>query len=420
MTPKRILFISGSVGLGHITRDLPMAAALRRSWPTVEIHWLAGPPASRLLQENGETLLPEATGWIDETAAMTRIAGREADRGRGLQVNVVRWFMSIRPQHRTNVEIFRRVTETYPYDLIIGDETYEIVLALRARAVKTPAPFVMIYDFIGVDAMTRSPLERLAVYAINRRWAHGYRRAPHVPVTVCFVGEPDDVPDRPFGPGLPSRRRWAEERCRFLGYVLRFDPAVYADRRSVRARLGYGDEPLIVCSVGGTGLGAELLDLCLQAYPLARNRVTNLRMVLVGGPRLERGALAPAKGVELHSYVPDLHEHFAASDLVVTQGGGTSTLELTALRRPFLYFPIEGHFEQQLHVARRLERHGAGVRMRMAGTSPQQMADAMVAHLGEEVTWAQIPAQGAQRLTEVAAELLGLPTPGSCDRGDGG
>ncbi|MFX0062539.1 MAG: glycosyltransferase [Candidatus Hermodarchaeota archaeon] len=62
-------------------------------------------------------------------------------------------------------------------------------------------------------------------------------------------------------------------------------------------------------------------------------------------------------------YVPNLYEHFAASDLVITQGGGTATLELTALKRPFIYFPIQEQFEQRIHIAERLVYHQAGVKM---------------------------------------------------------
>ena len=58
--------------------------------------------------------------------------------------------------------------------------------------------------------------------------------------------------------------------------------------------------------------------------------------------------------------MPRLYEHFAACDVAVVQGGGTSTLELTALRPPFVYFPLEGHAEQTLVVAKRLARQGAG------------------------------------------------------------
>lgn len=63
-------------------------------------------------------------------------------------------------------------------------------------------------------------------------------------------------------------------------------------------------------------------------------------------------------------------------------GGGTTTLELTALRGPFLFFPLEGHCEQEVTVAGRLSRHGAGVRMSLVATSPAGLADAIAANLG--------------------------------------
>jgi UDP-N-acetylglucosamine:LPS N-acetylglucosamine transferase len=264
----------------------------------------------------------------------------------------------------------------------------------------------MIYDFIGVDPMTRNPLEHIGAYVVNRRWAYAYKRAPEAPITTCFIGEAEDVPDRPFGPGLPNRRRWVEEHCHMLGYVLPFDLSSCRDKAAMRRKLGYGEEPLVVCAVGGWGVGKELLELCAESYPLARDKIPGLRMVLVGGPRLETPAPSGEAGLEMRGYVPLLYEHFTASDLVVTQGGGTSTLELTALRRPFLYFPLEGHFEQQFHVAKRLERHGAGVKMRFSTTSPRDLAEKIVAHIGRSVTYGAIPAGGAERLAEIAKRLL--------------
>ena len=407
MKPKRFLFISGSVGLGHVTRDLAMARALRRTVPGVEVDWLAASPGSEFLKEAGEHLLPEAVDWADESAVGAKLAGRDAARGRPFQFNVLRSFFSNKRQHRRNVEIFREVVATRAFDLIIGDEAYEIAMALREGEVRTPIAFVMIYDFIGVDPVTRNPLEHIGAYLTNRRWAYGYRRAPDVPITTCYIGEAEDIPDRSFGPGLPSRRRWAQERCHILGYVLPFDATSCQDKPTMRRKLGYGEEPLVVCTVGGSGIGLELLGLCLECYPLLKKRIQNLRMVMVGGPRVDLTKTGDIPGPEMRGYVPALFEHFAASDLVVTQGGGTSTLELTALRRPFLYFPLEGHFEQEVHVTRRLERHGAGIRMRFSETSPHDLADMIATHVGTEVTYKAIPVGGAQRLADVAKDLIG-------------
>ena len=412
MLPGRILFISGSVGLGHATRDLAIAAALRRTLPDLAIDWLAAPPASDCLRQAGERLLPAAADWADESAAGVELADREAARGRPFRFNVLASFLANQQLHRRNAEVFGRVVAERAYALIIGDETYEILLALRARRVRTPAPFIMLYDFIGADAATRNPLERLGVYLSNRRWAYGYQRAPELPITACFIGEAADIPDRPFGPGLPNRRRWAHEHCQVLGYLLPFDAAACQDRAAMRRKLGYGEEPLVMCTAGGSGVGQELLALCRQCFPLLRARMPDLRMVIVAGPRAGSAGTAAPAGLEERGYVPALYEHFAASDLVVTQGGGTSTLELTALRRPFLYFPLEGHFEQQVHVAGRLARHGAGVRMGFGETTPASLAEAILAQIGRPVDYPAISVAGAERLATIAAALLRQPVAG--------
>ena len=42
MSGLKILFVSGSIGLGHAARDLAIARELRRLDPRVDIVWLAG------------------------------------------------------------------------------------------------------------------------------------------------------------------------------------------------------------------------------------------------------------------------------------------------------------------------------------------------------------------------------------------
>ena len=104
---------------------------------------------------------------------------------------------------------------------------------------------------------------------------------------AIFIGEPADVPDRRFGVLLPNRRRYAEGRIHFVGYVLGFDPAAVPDRAKLRRELGYGEGPLVVCTIGGTSVGRPLLELCGRAHPFAARRLPGLRTVLVCGPRID-------------------------------------------------------------------------------------------------------------------------------------
>jgi UDP:flavonoid glycosyltransferase YjiC (YdhE family) len=129
-------------------------------------------------------------------------------------------------------------------------------------------------------------------------------------------------------------------------------------------------------------------------------------MVLVTGPRLDGAELPPTPRLEVRSFVPHLFRHHAAADLAIVQGGLTTTMELAAFRTPFLYFPLRNHFEQQFFVSRRLERFGAGVRMDYDRTTPEELATAMLDHLGKPVHCRDIPTDGTARAARLVAELL--------------
>jgi UDP:flavonoid glycosyltransferase YjiC (YdhE family) len=400
MAGKKILYISGSLGLGHITRDLAIARELRKQNPEVEITWLAAHPANVLLKETGEKILPEADMYADDNIPAENAA-------KGTQLNLLKYLSNARREWTHNVKIFKQATSREQFDLIIGDEAYEINIALRENPLLKKAPFVMIYDFVGLDAMTKNPFERLKVYFWNRIWSKHYKhgRPPAFDLGL-FVGEEEDVPDRKFGFMLPNRRDFAKALYKFTGYIFPFDPAEYADKAKIRSKLGYGSEPLVVCSIGGTSIGKELLELCGRAFPIIREKIPDLRMVLVCGPRLSAKSLQVPNEVEIREYVPALYEHFAVSDLVIVQGGATSTLELTALRCPFLYFPLEGHCEQEVQVANRLTRYQAGVKMTYSQTSPESLAEQVISNIGKKVTYKPIPTDGAQKAAELINELL--------------
>ena len=309
---KRVLFISGSVGLGHATRDLAIAAAMRVRRPGIEILWLAAQPASRAIEEAGERLLPEAGEFVEESAIAERTA-------RGGKLNLIRYAFEARKSWSRNIDILTRVTRRERFDLVIGDETYEMSLAFRRDPRLKTCPFVMIFDFVGFDPVSWNPIERLGVYLWNWAWSGGRRPSKPAYDLGLFIGEIEDVPDRSFGFRLPNRRTWAKERYRFVGHVFSFESARYADRDAVRSRLGYGAEPLVICSIGGTAIGRKLLDLCGAAYPILRRGIPDLRMILVSGPRIGVDELSAPEGVEMRGYVPALYEHFAAADLAIVQ-----------------------------------------------------------------------------------------------------
>jgi predicted glycosyltransferase len=228
-------------------------------------------------------------------------------------------------------------------------------------------------------------------------------RVPRLRDRAVFVGDADDIVPGDFGDGLPGIRDWTERHYDFAGYVTGFDPRDLGDR----AALGYGDdERVCIVTVGGSGVGGHLLRRVIAAFPEAKQRVPDLRMIVVTGPRIDPDSMPRHDGLEIRAYVHDLYRHLAVCDLAVVQGGLTTAMELTANRRPFLYFPLRHHFEQNFHVRHRLERYGAGRRMDFETDGPAEIAAAIASEIGRTVDYRPVATDGAARAAKLIAELI--------------
>lgn len=399
METKKILYISGSLGLGHITRDLAIAGELRKLIPGAEIVWLAANPASDVLVEAGERLVPGAEKYANENLSAEKAA-------KGSSLNILNYLLKSRKEWKKNIDFFLKLVSSEKYDLVIGDETYEINIALREHPEIKNFPFVLILDFVGLDAMTRNPLEQLGVYYWNRVWSHDYTHHKKPPYELAiFVGEPEDVPDKSFGFRLPNRREYARAFYTFVGYVFPFNPTEFTDKQKIKKSLGYGPKPLLICSIGGTAIGKELLEFCGKAFDIVKKKRPDIHAVFVTGPRLAAESVNLPEGIEVKGFVPCLFEHFAACDIAVIQGGATSAFELAALHTPFIYFPLEGHCEQA-NVSRILTKRRIGIKMNLSSSSPEMLADKIVSTLGTNISFPAIPTDGARKAAEAITKLL--------------
>ena len=158
--------------------------------------------------------------------------------------------------------------------------------------------------------------------------------------------------------------------------------------------------------MGGSGVGTDLLRRAAAAYPAAKRLIPGLRMILVTGPRIDPESLATAEGLEVRGYVHDLYRHLAACDLAVVQGGLTTTMELTACQRPFIYIPLRHHFEQNFHVRHRLAQYGAGRCLNYEQATPDLLVQAIAEEINRPVSYRPVETDGATRAAASLAELI--------------
>ena len=309
-----------------------------------------------------------------------------------------------------NFMVFDEVVAETPYDLVVGDEAWDVDYFLHENPELKRFAFAWMTDFVGWLPMPDGGARRgSADRRLQRR---------------------DDRAAGPLRPGArpvdlrrqPRRRRRrvlrsraarhprldrGELRLRRLRHRVRRRPDEEESAR-LRERLGYGqDDLLCLVTVGGSGVGETLLRRVLDAVPLARRLVPELHFLVVTGPRIDPASLPRRRGATVRGYLPDLHRHLAACDLAVVQGGLTTCMELTASRRPFLYVPLQHHFEQNFHVRHRLEHYGAGRCLAYdEARDPDVLAEAIAKTAREQVHYRAVETDGAATAAAMLAELL--------------
>jgi pimeloyl-ACP methyl ester carboxylesterase/predicted glycosyltransferase len=394
---KRALYVSSPIGLGHAQRDAAIADELRKLHPDLEIDWLAQHPVTTVLEARGERIHPASALLANES---THIESESAEHD-------LHCFQAIRRMDEillANFMVFDDLVREEQYDLWVGDEAWELDYYLHENPELKRAAYVWLTDFVGWLPMDDGGSHEAFVTAdYNAEMIEHIARFPRLRDRAVFVGNPDDVVPDSFGADLPLIRDWTEEHYDFAGYITGFDPRALGDR----GELGYGDdEKVCIVTVGGSGVGGHLLRRVIAAFPEAKERVPDLRMIVVAGPRIDPASLPQHDGLEIRAYVHDLYRHLAACDLAIVQGGLTTAMELTASRRPFLYFPLRHHFEQSFHVRHRLERYGAGRCMDFETDGPDEIAVAIAEEIGREVDYRPVETNGAARAAKLIAELL--------------
>jgi pimeloyl-ACP methyl ester carboxylesterase/UDP:flavonoid glycosyltransferase YjiC (YdhE family) len=399
----RALYLSSPIGLGHVHRDLAIAKEMRLLRPDLHIEWLAQPPVTHVLLDHKQHVHPASDYLAAELAAFEQGCQQHG-------LNAFEAFRRTDDVQVTNFHVFDDVVSEGDYDVIIADEAWEVDLLLHANPERKRAPFVWLTDIIGVVAAPGVPAEDLPlIHDTNAQMVFNRARYPRLRDLSLFVGNPADLTDDPFGPGLPTMRDWATETFDFTGYVLGAPPMTDDDKHAARGRYGYrDDEQVCIVTAGGSAAGQDLLRAVTAAYPQLKKTVPGLRLIAVTGPRVAAAALEAPDGVEVHEYLPQLSDRLGACDVAIVQGGLATCMELTANRTPFVYVPLQQHFEQQVLVPKRLANYAAGHRLDWANVNPDTLSAMLPELLAQPPQHKPVEPDGAARAAEAIARLVGV------------
>ena len=212
--PKRALYVSSPIGLGHAWRDVAIARELRNLHPDLEIDWLAQDPVTHVLEACGERIHPASALLANESRHIT-------DSSREHELNVFQAWRRMDEILLANFMVFDDVVRSQEYDLWIGDEAWELDYYLHENPELKRAAYCFLTDFVGWLPLPEGGAEEARLTAdYNAEMIEQIARFPRVRDRAIFVGSPEDVVPFAFGDGLPAIRPWVEEHFDFSGYVL--------------------------------------------------------------------------------------------------------------------------------------------------------------------------------------------------------
>jgi pimeloyl-ACP methyl ester carboxylesterase/predicted glycosyltransferase len=399
--PRRALYLSSPIGLGHARRDLAIAQALRALRPDLAIDWLTQHPVTPLLANAGEKVHAASQLLVNESAHIEHESGEH-------DLHVFEALRRMDEIMVANFMVFQDVVDDGDYDLVIADEAWDVDHYWHEHPELKRGALAWFTDFVGYAPLPEGgDREALLTADYNAEMLEHIERHPRVRDRSIFVGNAADIVPGTFGRNLPEIRDWTERHFAFSGYISGRAAPEHDDRAARRREFGFAEgETVCIATVGGSAVGAHLLRRIIAAAPAIRRRVPGMRMIVVAGPRIDVATLPPSPGVEVRGYVADLDRQLAACDIALVQGGLTTCMELTEARVPFVYFPIRHHFEQNVHVRYRLERYRAGRCMTYENASPDAIAQAVVEELARGAPFAPVERDGALRAARLLDELL--------------
>ena len=203
-----------------------------------------------------------------------------------------------------NFMVFDDLLDEEPYDLVVGDEAWEVDHFLHENPELKRTAFAWMTDFVGWLPMPDGGEREAALTAdYNAEMVEHVGPLPADPRPGDLRRQPRGHRPRPVRPrpaGHPGVDRGSTSTSPATSPASTRPPWPTGPRSATSSATA-PDEQVCVVTVGGSGVGGGLLRRVIAAYPHAKRRLPGLRMVVVAGPRIDPASLPRHDGLEVHA-----------------------------------------------------------------------------------------------------------------------
>lgn len=197
---------------------------------------------------------------------------------------------------------------------------------------------------------------------------------------------------------------------RYTGFITPA-PASHEKGNAIRQNLGLPDQAkLLVASIGGGNVGAELLRACAEAALILQDRGENIHVHLFTGPYSDPDLTKElqqitTKNIAVHSFCNNFSDWLEAADLSISMAGYNTCMNLLAAGIPALLYPFAQNHEQRMRVSA-FSDSTAFQLLDAADLAPIPLAEKILTHIKLKKHPVIVQLQGSRQ----SAKLLSDPT----------
>jgi predicted glycosyltransferase len=355
--PRLLAYSHDGYGLGHLRRNLRLAAGLRRQRPDVEVLLASGAKAAeRLAAAHG-------IACIQLPPVVKAGPGRYEPAEPGAT--------SIGAVVALRSDILAQAVADFAPDVLLADRHprglhRELEAALEVHRTRRPRARAV----LGLRDILDKP------EVIRREWEEQELTAAvaeHYDAVLCYGDQA--VYDQVAEYGHPAV---VADRLRYVGYLT--DDLLATGAAQIRAAHARGAR-LAVCTLGGGQDAAGIASAFLAA--MLHLREQGWRGILITGPYMADSDVKALRGhegaadVEIIRMTTDVPSYLAAADAVFCMGGYNTTCEVLALAVPAVIVPRTTPRLEQLMRAQRLADRGLLHWLHPDGLTPRVVAGAL-------------------------------------------
>lgn len=388
--PRLLIYGHDTYGLGHLRRNLTIAAGLTHEFPDLSILLLTGSPAVQ------HFALPPNVDYV-KLPAVVKVADEE------YQARVLR----LEPGEivRMRTALVREAVSGFAPDVVLVDHAPtgmkgELLPALEALRQFSPHSQVALglRDIVDEPSRVRDNWTERDIYSVLDTY-----------YDAILVYGTSRVMDVVTQYRLPPQ---VAAKTRYCGYLPRATSV--ASALAVRAQYCMPDERLVLVTAGGGGDGYQLLHSYLMGLE-GTDAVQRVTSIIVTGPfmpAIERAsleALAAKHGrVRLLEFADDMLGLMQAADLIVCMGGYNTLCEALSVGTRTLVVPRMVPRREQLLRAQAFAELGLVTMLHPDALTPDLLTQHVVRMLQDEAGHAEADHEAALAAFMASGALGGL------------